>query len=248
MPISSTANNTVRSVRRLRKRAWRERRGLVLLEGKRTVTAALRAGVTLAEVLFTEGGGEAALLEGAKRAGARVHEVTPEIMAHLTSAVSAPSILAVGPLVESSLDAAPSGGALVLDGVRDPAAVGGLIATAAAVGMASVAVGTGCADPFTPKVLRAAGAAHYALRLIRRVEASDAVAKLGGDGVRTVTLATDGPAPWEMDLRGPIVLVVGGEIAGEAVCVPATAAGAPPLTAVTAVVLYEWLKQGGNTR
>jgi TrmH family RNA methyltransferase len=54
---------------------------------------------------------------------------------------------------------------LWLDAVQDPGNVGTLIRTAAAAGATAVVLGRGCADAWSPRVLRAGMGGHFALRV-----------------------------------------------------------------------------------
>lgn len=252
--ISSVGNPSIRRVRRLRKRTWRERRSLVLVEGHRSVAAALDAGVAVEQVFYTARAARlrAPLLATAKAAGARINEVSPEVMVHLTSVTTQPDVLGVAPLRDARLEAVAGGSAVLLRRVRDPATAGAIMATAAAVGMDAAVLTAGSVDAFLPKTVRAAQGAHFRLRVVRDVDAETAFALLGGAGPRLVALAGEGKAPWEADLRGPAVVVIDGEdepgeVPGAAVslAVPARGQG-PSLTARAAVVLYEWLRQQGT--
>lgn len=55
---------------------------------------------------------------------------------------------------------------LWLDAVQDPGNVGTLIRTAAAAGATAVVLGPGCADPWSPRVLRAGMGGHFALQVL----------------------------------------------------------------------------------
>jgi len=59
---------------------------------------------------------------------------------------------------------------LWLDRIQDPGNVGTLLRTAAAADVKQVFASTGCADLWSPKVLRAAQGAHFALNLFERVD------------------------------------------------------------------------------
>ena len=56
--------------------------------------------------------------------------------------------------------------AILLDGVQDPGNLGTLLRLSAAVGVTHVCLGSGCAAAWSPKVLRSAQGAHFALNLI----------------------------------------------------------------------------------
>jgi len=62
--------------------------------------------------------------------------------------------------------AASGGLQLWLDAVQDPGNVGALIRTGAAAGARAVILGTGCADPWSPRVLRAGMGGHFALQVL----------------------------------------------------------------------------------
>jgi TrmH family RNA methyltransferase len=61
--------------------------------------------------------------------------------------------------------------ALVLDRLQDPGNVGTLLRSAAALGVPQVIALKGCAALWSPKVLRSAMGAHFALHLVEGVDA-----------------------------------------------------------------------------
>lgn len=67
---------------------------------------------------------------------------------------------------EPSKTVAYGGLQLWLDAVQDPGNVGTLIRTAAAAGAKAVVLGPGCADAWSPRVLRAGMGGHFALRVL----------------------------------------------------------------------------------
>lgn len=67
---------------------------------------------------------------------------------------------------------------LWLDRIQDPGNVGTLLRTAAAAGIEQAFLSTGCAGAWTPKVLRSAQGAHFAMRLYEDVDLASLHAKL----------------------------------------------------------------------
>ena len=55
--------------------------------------------------------------------------------------------------------------AVFLEGVQDPGNVGAILRSAAAFGIRSAVLDPGCADPWSPKVLRAGMGAHFSLSI-----------------------------------------------------------------------------------
>lgn len=251
--ISSTTNPAVKRARRLQKRGWRERTGRYLVEGHRALAPAVAAG-TVEELFHATRASSlrAGLLEMARRNGIVLREVSDGVMASLTSVATAPDVLGVVPMAPTALRSLPGGASgLVLSSQHDPAGVGSLMCTAAAIGLDAVIAAEATVDLFEPKVARAAAGAHSLLRVIPEATTPEAVEALRAGGARVVALTEKGSPPWEHDLSGPIALIVDGADGPEGiggvdarVGVPGGAVGAP-IVVRAAVVLYEWVRQRG---
>jgi TrmH family RNA methyltransferase len=104
--------------------------------------------------------------------------------------------------------------AVLLDQLQDPGNVGSILRSAAAAGITEVYCGAGTAFCWSPKVLRAAMGAHFVLDIYENVDLAALI------GAATVpVLATSGYAAerlYDMDLRAPLVWVLGHEGQGVA--------------------------------
>jgi TrmH family RNA methyltransferase len=138
--IASPHNEKLKLVRKLRDRKHREREGLFATEGEDLVEAGLAAGAEPRFLLTAAGSG----LGG--------EEVEAELLAAASSLGSGTRAIAVWPLRWSERVAAPC---VYLHGVADPGNVGAVVRTAHALLDGLVALGPGCADPFSPKAVRA---------------------------------------------------------------------------------------------
>jgi TrmH family RNA methyltransferase len=138
--ISSPQNEKLKLVRKLRERKHREREGLFASEGEDLLEAGLAAGAEPRFVLTMGGSG----LEG--------EEVEPELLDEVSSLGSGTRVIAVWPTGWVERAATPC---LYLHGVGDPGNVGTIIRTADALIGSSVVLGPGCADPYSPKAVRA---------------------------------------------------------------------------------------------
>ena len=164
--ISSRDNPALVQVRRaLREPAAYRRPGALLwLEGDHLLRACLHRGHPLARVLLTETAWRDPVLHGLVEQAARVLLLPDALFKELSPLESPASIGALierPPPPELQVDA-PT---LILDRVQDAGNVGSILRSAAALGVGQVLALQGTAALWSPKVLRAAMGAHFALRL-----------------------------------------------------------------------------------
>lgn len=138
--------------------------------------------------------------------GARVVTVTEAVIARVATTSSPQAPIAIAAIPDSVIP--ESRDLLVAWGVGDPGNVGTLIRTAAAFGFGFVH-GPDTADPWSPKVVRAAAGASFRAP-IGRAERVDEL-RAGGRQV-VAAVATGGGEP--VRGTGPIALVVGSEAQG----------------------------------
>ena len=210
-----------RTVHRLHQRSWREKLGLFFVEGEDAVAAAT------AEPAF--------LL----RAGT---DVEPALLAEVATAAHPPRV--IGVYRREDLPAREERPVtLALWRVADPGNIGTLLRTAEAFG-AAVALSEGCADPTSPKALRASAGSIW------RVPLGDWA---GADmGQRRVALvAHGGRSLGELDLSGRVVFLLGAEREGlpdevdrdAGATIPIRGAESLNVATAGAIALYEWRRQ-----
>jgi RNA methyltransferase, TrmH family len=236
--ITSASNPRLKLVRKLASPRQRAKLGLFVCEGEDLVEAGLDAGLVPVEALVdTE---RPALLERLRGAD----EVEPALLADLSSLAHPPRVIGVFRTADlpQGLDA-PLG--LALWHVGDPGNVGTLVRTADALGPGFVALSAGCADPTSPKALRASMGAVFRVPTGR---------------------FDDAPRPWVglvtrggtslpgLDLGERVTFVLGAERDGlpdevarscDALCSIPLAEGAESLNvaAAGAIALYERLRR-----
>ena len=159
-------------------------------------------------------------------------------------------VLAVFPLPRV-LSSVGKGFVLLLEDIQDPGNLGTLLRSAHGAGVAQVALSRGCAEPWAPKVLRAAMGAHFSLRLLEDQDLTVVARRHGG----VLAAAADGSLQaWQADLAGAGGLAIGNEGAGispalKAACASAVAiplaSGCESLNAAVAgsVLLFERARQ-----
>lgn len=156
--------------RDLRRRRARERHGLFVAEGLRTVEELLASALAVRGVLATAAaeGAErpAALLAAARSRGVPVTLVTEAEFASAADTDAPQGILAVARVPARALDdvATPAGTRLlVLDALQDPGNVGTILRTAAAFGVGAAVALPGTVDLWNAKVVRGAMGALFRL-------------------------------------------------------------------------------------
>jgi TrmH family RNA methyltransferase len=179
--IRSPDNDKLKTIRKLAQKRWREKLGLFAAEGEDLVAAAAAAGWEARFVL---------------RAG---EDVEPELLHAVSSLGSGSRVIGVYEQRWSS-----PGGALSvwLRGVEDPGNVGTIIRSAHALADGPVVLGPGCADPYSPKAVRATMGSLFA-----RPPARAGFDELAGTRVALDTSASDRLG----ELAPPVVLCLGAE-------------------------------------
>jgi RNA methyltransferase, TrmH family len=177
--ITSADNDKLKTIRKLQQKSWRTKLGLFAVEGEDLVEAGADPEFIL-------------------RAGV---DVEPDLLDAVSTLGSGTRVVGV----YRQRWAEPTGDVLVyLHGVEDPGNVGTIIRSAHALAKATVVLGPGCADPYSPKAVRASMGSIFACPPAR-VALTDVPAR---------PLLLDTRA--ERDLRdisvtGPIVLCFGSE-------------------------------------
>ncbi len=180
--IASPHNPRLQELRRLQRRRERERSGRFLAEGEDLIAAAADAGWAPVEGYR---------VAGSELGGAGFCDVEPAALAAVSTLGS--GTRAIGVYEQRWSARAPGPLCVYLHGVSDPGNVGTVLRAARAFGASCVALGPGCADPYSPKAVRASMGAIFHVALAR----AGSVAELPGE---RVALVAD---PRARPLRGP---------------------------------------------
>jgi TrmH family RNA methyltransferase len=193
MPITSPNNESLKEVRKLAGRKWRDKLRAFVAEGEDLIDAASAAGWT-PELLLCEAG-----------SGLAGEEVAPHLLREVSQLGSGTRALAVYPQRWAPAPAGPV--CVALWGVNDPGNVGTVLRSALAFGAGSVALGPGTADPYGPKAVRASMGAIFDVPVTR-------VSNIGElPGHKVALAARGGRSLSEID-RDEVTLVVGAEREG----------------------------------
>ncbi len=118
------------------------------------------------------------------------------------------------PTVKEAIEAAGFDAFFVLvDEVQYEHNLGAILRSALGAGVTAVVIPTERGKGLTPVVQRVAMGGAEAVPVIRE-GLSSALAQMHRAGIRILAADMDGVAPWDLDLSGPIALVLGGEDKG----------------------------------
>ena len=206
--VSSRDNPLLQRLRRLAGDGAAYRRdGEVWIEGEHLCAALRQRQWPAAQAVLAESAWADPALRALVGWAAQVTVVTDTLFAGISGLASPAGI---GFLIEvpaaPALQAAAS--TVVLDRLQDAGNVGSILRSAAALGVVQVLALKGTAALWSPKVLRAAMGAHFALRLIEGLDATDLA------GLRLPLVATSshaGESLHSAPLPSPCAWVLGHE-------------------------------------
>jgi RNA methyltransferase, TrmH family len=192
--ITSADNEKLKTIRKLQQKSWRTKLGLFSAEGEDLIHP----------------GAEFVLRSGI--------DVESDLLDAVSTLGSGTRMIGV----YKQRWADPVGEVLVyLHGVEDPGNVGAIIRSAHALADATVVLGPGCADPYSPKAVRASMGSIFARPPARAT--LDAL-----DGQKVALDVTAERELRDVEVTGPLVLVLGSERG----VLPAAAGGAEEILRV----------------
>lgn len=229
----------------------RERRALI--EGAHLVAAYLDSGARPeAMIASASGAGKVEIAALLQRAAIEPVMLPDALFRWLADAATPSGLAAEIVLPPAAPVIAQAKYAVFLDGVQDAGNVGAILRSAAAFGADTAVLGPGCADAWSPKVLRAAMGGHFTLRI---AEAPDLVAALVQfPGKLVCAVPSGGEPPTALDLSGSLGWILGAEGQGVSAAAAARApwrasiplaTGAESLNvaAAAAILFYERARQ-----
>lgn len=102
--------------------------------------------------------------------------------------------------------------ALLLENIQDPGNLGSILRSAAAAGCDAVFLSKGCADAWSPKVLRAAMGGHFALRILDNQDLHGVAQAF--TGTLLAACLHGSLSLFDCNLRGSIAFLIGNEGSG----------------------------------
>lgn len=194
-----------------------------MLEGARVVAGALDRDAPMQAVYVDAGTtrpDDDALIARLRDAGVPVREVARGVLARVASTVTPQPVVAVATWRDVSprdafAEFAGDGAVVVAVDVADPGNAGTIMRSAEAAGVAGLVFCGNSVDPHNPKVVRASAGAIFGIPVVEGEDPVHVLDALGAQRRRSVAAVARAGTPYDRcDLRGPVVLVVGGEARG----------------------------------
>lgn len=145
--ITSINNDSVKLAAALDQKKFRDETGLFLLEGKKPIEEAIKAGLII-EKLFSL---EEEIFDAKEK-----FLVTEAILKKISTTQSAPEMIAVAKKKEYDFKQLNGKTVLLLENIKDPGNLGAIIRTASALGVHLIVLCGDCVDLYNPKVIRSA--------------------------------------------------------------------------------------------
>ena len=164
----SASNNQVKEWRKLLMGKYRKKNGLFPAEGLRCVEQILKNSALSITEILTDGDFS---LTGLSIPGSiPIFQLSSEDFSSISDTETSQGVIAVCKIpAESSIEeiTKTEGLIIALDAIQDPGNLGTIIRTAAWFGVKGIIFGTGCVDPFHPKVVRSTAGATGAIPYLK---------------------------------------------------------------------------------
>lgn len=216
--ISSKDNKIIKDAASLSEKKKRDEKGLFIIEGPNLLREALDENMGIQSVFVLTGGETPEILELVQEAeldGCQVYAVSREAFMRISQTDTPQGVIAVCAkkrFSDEDFFGAKGSNILVLDRIQDPGNMGTLLRTADAAGFSGVMLIKGSADPFAPKVVRAAAGSLFRMPLKTGLTPEDAAKQLEAHGKKAAAAAMDAPrAYYDEDLAEDFALIVGNE-------------------------------------
>lgn len=253
--ITSRDNPGFKRLRRWAAQARARREdGVLLLDGLHLLVAYLESGGILDEIVVSARGlANPEISEWlATRTGISSFQYSDAMFGEIAATDSPSGILGVASRPTLSSPPETTLDCVVLDGIQDPGNVGTLLRTAAAAGIRQALLGPGCADPWSPRTLRAGQGAHFVMNVFEGCDLPGFLANYRGTSL--VTRLDASRSLYETPLDGPLAWIFGAEGQGvsEVVAHSATAGVHIPMpgkieslnvAAAAAICLFEAVRR-----
>jgi TrmH family RNA methyltransferase len=223
--------------------------GRTLAEGIHLAQAAIAANAGI-EALLLRRGAQSAEIERvvATIRGVPAYELAPHLFNRLSPVQTSVGLMLELAVPSTEMPPRIAEDLIYLDGIQDPGNAGALLRTAAAAGVRLALAAPATTALWSPRVVRAAQGAHFAMKLLEGLAPDQAIERFAGRWI--ATCAHDAESLWASPLPASAVgWVLGAEGQGvsramlercqQRICIPLAEAESLNVAAAAAVCLFE---------
>jgi TrmH family RNA methyltransferase len=216
--VTSRQNALVKTLRRAFSQGDAAEDGLIAIEGSKNIEEAIRRGLAIRAVVFSDSGSQRAerLLQ---QLGSKIELllVDDEIFRSAVETNSPQGVAALVAAPSFTFEDCIRGSEpliVVTAGIQDPGNLGTIFRSAEAFGVSGVLLGEQTVSRFNPKVVRASAGSIFRLPCVAE-KLAEAMSQLRGRRVRMVgTSSHKGKALDKIDFTGSVAVMIGNEGAG----------------------------------
>jgi TrmH family RNA methyltransferase len=168
------------------------------------------------EAVFVVAGTHDATVERARERGVTVQVLEVGVLERVVDTVTPQPVLSVARFLDVALGAVMTATLVVVCiDIRDPGNLGTVLRSAEAAGAGAVVCCDGSVDIYNPKVVRASAGSLFHVPVVAGGEPVEVLERLGAAKLQRLgTAAEGGESLDELDLRAPVVFVLGNEAHG----------------------------------
>jgi len=250
--IKSAENSTFKLFKRLyTNKDFRKELMQTLLDGPHLISAYIDSGGKIIEIIR-----DASVVSDEinliiqNNPQVKIHNIQHNLFKKISELNSVTGLIALID-IPSAQFIEPHGLSLLLDRIQDPGNLGGIIRTAAAVGVRSVFISEGSNDVWSPKTLRGSQGAHFSISCYEHQNLENLI---GLFDCPVYSLSIKGEPLYETDLPKNVAIILGSEGRGvsqklldksmKTICIPMMQ-GIESLNVGSAasIVMYEYYRQ-----
>ena len=250
--IKSSENSTFKVVRKIfTNKAFRKQISQTLLDGPHLIKTYIESGGTILELIkdvSIESDEINLIIQN--NPNVKIHIIQHSLFVKISDLSSVTGLIALINIPSSNF-IKPHGLSLLLDRIQDPGNLGGIIRTAAAVGVNSVFLSKECNDIWSPKTLRGSQGAHFFLTCYEQQNLEHLIELFE---FPVYALNMKGESLYKEDLPKNVAIILGSEGQGvsrnlldkstKKITIPMTQAiESLNVGAAASIVMYEYYRQ-----
>jgi TrmH family RNA methyltransferase len=213
--ISSSSNPLLKMVRSLHDRKGRRESGLFLLEGIKLLEEAVTNEIDVEDVIVSNSFLKNGMPGMPQLDRSEIVVVEDSLFLQLATTETPQGVLATARTMKSELNEVLQPKdvfVIVADTVQDPGNLGTIMRTGLAFGATAIVLTKGTVDPFSPKVVRSAMGALFALPVVTDVQLDEVLEHLRAHEVTSLAMDQNAEESlWTSDFPDRLALVLGNE-------------------------------------